>query len=299
MTPSHRNRRAFLESVAASAVGSSALAAAGVGAPPERDPMAVAVIGCGGMGTNHLNLLAKRSDVRIAYVCDVDSKRLAEAIALAKPHEPKPVTDMRRVLDDDAVTAVWIATPDHWHGPATLLSLAAGKHVYVEKPAAHNIREGRLMLDAARSSNRVVQVGTQSRSTAHVKRAVELLRQGAIGEVRGTARNVRISATRHPPIRRESSTLTSGSDPHPNGPINPTSSTRSGAGGARSEPAISATTESTTSISLAGVWALRATPRPSPRSVENSSSMTIRNSPIPCTVPSSTRPSRPEGKSDT
>jgi predicted dehydrogenase len=109
---------------------------------------------------------------------------LAEAIALAKPHEPKPVTDMRRVLDDDAVTAVWIATPDHWHGPATLLSLAAGKHVYVEKPAAHNIREGRLMLDAARSSNRVVQVGTQSRSTAHVKRAVELLRQGAIGEVR-------------------------------------------------------------------------------------------------------------------
>ena len=90
---------------------------------------------------------------------------------------------MRRVLDDPAVQAVWIATPDHWHAPATILACDAGKHVYVEKPCSHNIREGRLMIEAARRNKKIVQVGTQSRSTAHVRQAMDRLRQGAIGDV--------------------------------------------------------------------------------------------------------------------
>ena len=62
---------------------------------------------------------------------------------------------------------------DHWHAPATILACDAGKHVYVEKPCAHNIREGRLMVEAARRNKRIVQVGTQSRSTAHVMAAMQ------------------------------------------------------------------------------------------------------------------------------
>ena len=90
---------------------------------------------------------------------------------------------MRRVFEDKAVDAVIIATPDHWHAPATILACEAGKHVYVEKPCSHNLREGRLMIEAARRHNRVVQTGTQSRSTEHVMRAMELLHNGAIGDV--------------------------------------------------------------------------------------------------------------------
>ena len=83
---------------------------------------------------------------------------------------------MRRLLDDKSIDAVCVATPDHWHAPATILACDAGKHVYIEKPCSHNIREGRLMIDAARRNKRVVQVGTQSRSSPTVIEAVELVR---------------------------------------------------------------------------------------------------------------------------
>jgi predicted dehydrogenase len=78
---------------------------------------------------------------------------------------------------------VWIATPDHWHAPAAILALDAGKHVYVEKPCCHNIREGRLMADAVKRSGKMLQVGTQSRSTAVVMEAMQRIREGEIGEV--------------------------------------------------------------------------------------------------------------------
>jgi len=138
------------------------------------------------MGTAHVKMLAENREVDLAYVCDVDQKRLDAArdtAAQLSGRAPKAVKDLRKVLDDKSVDAVWIATPDHWHGPAAILACQAGKHVYVEKPCAHNIREGRLMIEAARKHNRVMQVGTQSRSTAHTQKAIERLREGAIGEV--------------------------------------------------------------------------------------------------------------------
>lgn len=150
------------------------------------DPVAVALIGCGGMGCSHLGLLARRDDVRVVWVCDVDRERLDAArriITAAGKPEPFGTADMREVLSDKRVQAAWIATPDHWHGPAAILAADAGKHVYVEKPCAHNLREGRLMIEAARRNGIVMQVGTQSRSTPHIRRAIELLRAGAIGEV--------------------------------------------------------------------------------------------------------------------
>lgn len=183
------NRRDFLETS-----GLATLAAAGLslsteisaGAPSGSERLDVALIGPGGMGSSHLALLVKNPAVRVAYVCEVDAERLATAVKTvetATGETPKAIKDMREAFDDKNVVAVWIATPDHWHAPATILACQAGKHVYVEKPCCHNIREGRLMIEAARTHQRVVQVGTQSRSTAHVARAMERLRSGAIGEV--------------------------------------------------------------------------------------------------------------------
>src|SRR5215207_7878760 len=144
------------------------------------------LIGPGGMGMNHLRAFVGYKDVEVSYVCDPDQNRLEAAageVEKSSGKTPRSVKDMRRIFEDKAVDAVVIATPDHWHVPAALLALDAGKHVYVEKPCSHNIREGRLLVDAARRAQRIVQVGTQSRSAEHVRRAMELLHNGAIGEV--------------------------------------------------------------------------------------------------------------------
>jgi predicted dehydrogenase len=182
-------RRAFLEQSVSAGVTASAIASAtafGAEAKSANDRLTVALIGPGGMGSNHLALLTARKDVRLAYVCDVDATRLAAAAKKVEESEhgaPKAVTDLRKVLDDNSVDAVWIATPDHWHAPAAILALNAGKHVYVEKPCSHNVREGRLLLEAARKNGRVCQVGTQARSTPHVMQAMKVLREGVIGDV--------------------------------------------------------------------------------------------------------------------
>jgi type II secretory pathway pseudopilin PulG len=95
----------------------------------------------------------------------------------------KAVKDLRQVLDDQAVYAVVIATPDHWHAPAALLAVDAGKHVYVDKPCCHNIREGRLLADAVKQSGKVLQVGTQTRSGPCAQEAVQRLWAGEIGDL--------------------------------------------------------------------------------------------------------------------
>lgn len=152
----------------------------------QSDRIPIAIIGPGGMGMQHVNQLAANAAVRIAYVCDVDEQRAdraAETIKKLSGTAPKIAKDLRQVLNDQQVQAVWIATPDHWHAPAAILAANAGKHVYVEKPCSHNVHEGRLMIEAARRNKVVMQVGTQSRSTAHVMKAVEKLKSGVIGEI--------------------------------------------------------------------------------------------------------------------
>jgi predicted dehydrogenase len=146
----------------------------------------VGVIGTGGMGTSHVRQLAQRADVELAYVSDADSNRAtnaAKAVEAAGGKAPQAVRDFRQMLDDRRVEAVFIATPDHWHAPAAILALQAGKHVYVEKPMCHNIREGRLLVDAVRRSGKLLQVGTQSRSTAIVQEAMQRVLAGEVGEV--------------------------------------------------------------------------------------------------------------------
>jgi predicted dehydrogenase len=175
-------RRDFLRNTTAAAT-SAALALGGerLRAAGANERIVVGLIGCGGRGVGVARSFAAQKDAAVAWVCEPDRQRLARAKeALAAPHAD---TDLRKVLDDRAVDAVVIATPDHWHAPATVLACAAGKHVYVEKPCSHNIREGRAMIDAARKHKRVVQVGTQSRSGEIMREAVGMLRDGAIGEV--------------------------------------------------------------------------------------------------------------------
>src|SRR5947208_3623443 len=157
-------RREFIKSAATGAAlvtwGAGA-AGRSFGSPNEK--IVLGFMGLNGRGTDLANGFAALPEVEIAYLCDVDELAIAKAqkaLASKVSKTPQGVKDFRRVLDDKAVDALVIATPDHWHGPATILACAAGKHVYVEKPASHNPREGELMIQAARKHNRVVQVGT-------------------------------------------------------------------------------------------------------------------------------------------
>jgi predicted dehydrogenase len=181
---SETNRRIFIQTASA---GAAALAWSGpASGRAANENVTLGVIGPGGMGSHHVRALAGRPDVRIAYVCDVDQVRMnaaAKAVEDAKKSPPKAVKDLRQILDDKSVDAVVIATPDHWHAPAAILACEAAKHVYVEKPISHNIREGRLLVEAMRRSKKVVQVGTQSRSSYHIMEAMKRLRDGAIGEI--------------------------------------------------------------------------------------------------------------------
>lgn len=177
-------RRSFLKQAGTSAVVASAAGA--LHAASVSDRLRIGVIGPGGMGMNHVRNLARRDDVQIAAVCDVDSNRLGTAaahVASETRRRPTATGDMRKILDDPSVDAVLIATPDHWHAPAAILALDAGKHVYVEKPCCHNVREGRLMIDAVQRSGKVLQVGTQSRSTECVADGIQRVLNGEIGEV--------------------------------------------------------------------------------------------------------------------
>ncbi len=172
-------RRYFIGgAVAATAARRLAMAAS--------DKVNIGIVGVGGRGRDLLQSYGKINGVTVKYFCDADNASLEKAQGIAlKMGIPKPaeVSDMRRVLDDKDVDAVVVATPDHWHAPAAILAADAGKDVYVEKPASHNIREGRLMIDAARRNGRLMQVGTQSRSRASTVRAVELAKSGKIGKV--------------------------------------------------------------------------------------------------------------------
>ena len=146
----------------------------------------VAVIGVGGRGSAHINYWTKTPGARLAGLCDVNQAALERGSALAQKaagEKPKEHADMRQVFADKDIDAVAITTPNHWHALATIWAVQAGKDVYVEKPACHNVYEGFKMVEAARKYNRMVQVGSQGRSMPLKQRAVELLSKGEIGEI--------------------------------------------------------------------------------------------------------------------
>jgi predicted dehydrogenase len=176
-----RTRRSFFKDAALGITTTAVLNRSRSHAAGTSERVRVGVIGCGNQGGNHIKVLSDLKDAQLVYVADIDSQRLTNAASESRG--AKAVSDFRRILDDSSVDAVTIATPDHWHVPAALLALEAGKHVYVEKPCCHNIREGQLLREAARKTGKVVAHGTQSRSSPSMQQAMSLLKDGVIGDV--------------------------------------------------------------------------------------------------------------------
>jgi predicted dehydrogenase len=183
---SDSTRRTFLKQTASSAAGAALLAAPALGAIGANERLVLGLIGCGGRGTHVAEVFRAQKQADVAWVCDADSARRGKVAEKFGVPAANAVADMRRLLDDPGVDAVLVATPDHWHSPAAILACNAGKHVYVEKPCSHNVREGRLLVEAARKNKRLVQHGTQSRSTGMMVEAVRALREGIIGDVLAT-----------------------------------------------------------------------------------------------------------------
>jgi predicted dehydrogenase len=174
-------RRQFVKTAAAALVGSQLQI---LGA---NDRINVGIVGLGGRGTDHIESYSTlESDSRIVAVCDVNQSARERAVALVrklKGYSPKEYSDMRTLFESKEVDAVSLPLPNHWHALATIWACQAGKDVYVEKPACHNIFEGHQMVKAARKYNRMVQVGSQSRSIPHMVRAKQMLQEDAIGQV--------------------------------------------------------------------------------------------------------------------
>jgi predicted dehydrogenase len=150
------------------------------------DRIRVAIIGLGWRGGELMELLSRTNGVEVATFCDPDEQRMEEKGSKFQSltgKKPKFEPDLRRVLDDRDIDAIAVATPNHWHALATIWGCQAGKHVYVEKPLAHNLTEGRMMVAAARKYQRVVQGGTQRRSNGRIRKAIQALHDGIIGDV--------------------------------------------------------------------------------------------------------------------
>ena len=161
--------------------------AASVRAAPANERIAVAVVGVRGRGNTLAGALAERTDCRVAYLCDVDSRllpsRSGTLAEMQQGHAPQCVQDFRRALDDKAVDAVVIATPDHWHCLAGVWACQAGKDVYVESPLSQSPWEGRKLVEIARREKRVVQTGHSSRSAAYVASAKKYIADGKLGAI--------------------------------------------------------------------------------------------------------------------
>ena len=181
------NRRDFLKTGA----GLAALGGITFMTHPERvfganDRVRVAVCGVRGRGWDHVKELSKIPQADVAAFCDVDENVLAERLKqMEQKSLPKPQTyiDVRKLLEDKSIDAISIATPNHWHSLMAIWGCQAGKDVYVEKPCSHNWWEGRQLVRAANKYNRIVQHGTQSRSSVGVSEGVQKMRDGLLGDL--------------------------------------------------------------------------------------------------------------------
>ena len=175
------NRRHFLMSTAVMAGGA---AVRGLASPNDR--VRIGVVGCGGRGGSHVAAWPSLPNVEIVALCDVDEGHIAEKLkTLESKGLKKPATyvDLRKLLEDKSIDAISIASPNHWHTLQTIWACQAGKDVYVEKPCSHNVFESQQIVAAARKYDRIVQQGSQSRSSPALREAVEKLTGGELGEV--------------------------------------------------------------------------------------------------------------------
>src|SRR5271169_1138484 len=174
------NRREFLYTSAAG------LALSATAAYADGKPRRVGLVGCGWYGKCDLFRLLQVAPVEVVSLCDVDKTMLAEAAGMVAERQvskqsPRTFGDYRQMLKEKDLDIVFIATPDHWHALPMIAAVEAGADVYVQKPISLDVTEGQAMLAAARKHNRVVQVGTQRRSTPHLIEARdEIIRSGKL-----------------------------------------------------------------------------------------------------------------------
>jgi len=168
-------RREFLKAAAVSAASYSRIFGA-------TERITIGLIGAGRRGIYNWDRFLQQPDVAPGAVCDIYPPHLDAGLTKAGG-QAKGYKDFRKLLEQKDLDAVIVATPDHWHALPTIEACQAGKDVYVEKPLALTVREGQIMVKAARKYNRVVQVGSQQRSAAHYARAVEIIREGKLGKV--------------------------------------------------------------------------------------------------------------------
>jgi len=146
----------------------------------------IAVVGCGVRGGTHVDAFGSQAGVRIAAVCDPDRERLAafgKRVEAKYGYRPAEVADVRQLMDRKDFDVLSVATMQYWHALPTIWACETGRHVYVEKPLAHFIWEGRQMVNAARKYNRLVQIGTQARSRRTDQQVVEYIHSGALGKI--------------------------------------------------------------------------------------------------------------------
>ena len=178
------DRRRFFKKTGTAVAAISALSYSRVKGANDR--VRIGVVGLRGRGRTHIAEFVKNPGAEVAAIVDIDQsvlERQAQSTLKLQGRKPAEYSDLRKMYDDKSIDAVSIATPNHWHALATIWACQAGKDVYCEKPASHNIFEGRKMVEAARKYKRIVQVGMQSRSVEHKVRAIELLREGVIGDI--------------------------------------------------------------------------------------------------------------------
>ncbi|MBA7620058.1 Inositol 2-dehydrogenase/D-chiro-inositol 3-dehydrogenase [subsurface metagenome] len=146
----------------------------------------VAVVGFNGQGSGHIGKFHNTSRVRVVAICDVDEKVLYRKVEEFKKRNEKvdAYIDYRKMLEDKSINIVSIATPDHQHVPVAAHSVVAGKDAYVEKPLSHTVAEGRLLVNLARKHRRIVQHGTQSRSSKGLMEAIKYMKSGELGKIR-------------------------------------------------------------------------------------------------------------------
>lgn len=184
------NRRTFLGSSATAVIVAGTMAKGKVFGANER--VRVACIGTGGRGSGHVGFYSTYECSEVVAVCDVDKKRLEgqqKQVKDATGKEPFATDDMREIMERKDVDAISTATPNHWHTLTSIWACQAGKDVYVEKPLSHTVWEGRQLVAAQQKYGRIVQHGTQSRSNNNWIHAIQLMREGIIGEIhtaRGT-----------------------------------------------------------------------------------------------------------------
>ena len=189
-------RRRFLEDsllVAAAAAAascrssrSSSQAGSGGKAVAPSDRLRVAIVGVNGRGQSHVRAFAGRRDTQVVAICDVDPEAAELACGMVQfrtGKTPAVVGDLRRLLEDRSIDAISVAMPNHWHALAGVWAVQAGKDVYLEKPVSHNVREGRVLVQAARKYGRIVQTGSQSRSNPGMRQFIDYVRSGKLGKV--------------------------------------------------------------------------------------------------------------------